>query len=63
LPEDSSQASRYAARVQYWRVEDSPGLEEGELSDVPPLGSPAARAQHQRTEDTPPAVTPELTPS
>jgi hypothetical protein len=59
LPEDPLQAGRYAAGVEYWRVEDSPGLEEGELSDVPPLGSPTARAQHQRTEDTPPAVTPE----
>ena len=59
VPEDSSQAGKYASGVQYWKLEESPDLEEGELSDVPPLGSPAARGQHQRTEDTLPAVKPE----
>jgi len=57
--EVASELSRYASGVQYWKVEESPDLEEGELSDVPPLGSPAARGQHQRTEDTLPAVKPE----
>jgi len=59
LPEDSSQAGKYASGVQYWKLEESPDLEEGELSDVPPLGSPAARGQHQRTEDKLLAVKPE----
>ncbi|CAO2211403.1 unnamed protein product [Urochloa humidicola] len=64
LPEDSSQAGRHAAGVQYWRVEDSPILEEGELSDAqgelsdaPPVSRPAAGTQQQLTEDMPPEVT------
>ncbi|CAL5001354.1 unnamed protein product [Urochloa decumbens] len=59
LPEDLSQAGRHAAGVQYWRVEDSPILEEGELSDASPVGRPAAGTQQQLTEDMPPEVTPE----
>ncbi|CAL5005439.1 unnamed protein product [Urochloa decumbens] len=54
LLEDSSHVGRHAAGVQYWRVEDSPILEEGELSDAPPVavGRPAAGTQ-QLTEDWP----------
>ncbi|XP_004973833.1 protein ENHANCED DOWNY MILDEW 2-like [Setaria italica] len=60
LLEDSSQAGGHTAGVQYWRVEDSPILEEGELSDAPTVDRPAAGMQHQLTEDTtPPEVTPE----
>jgi len=31
--EVASELSRYASGVQYWKVEESPDLEEGELSD------------------------------
>lgn len=58
LPGDSSQI--HASGVQYWRVEDSPLLEEGELSDVSPACRPAAGTQHPQTEDTLPAVTTEV---
>jgi hypothetical protein len=58
--EDSSQAGGHAAAVQYWKMEDSPILEEGELSDAPPADRTAAGTQHQMREDTtPPEVTPE----
>lgn len=56
---DSSQAGRHAAGVQYWMVEDSPLLEDGELIDSPPAGRPAAGMHHQRTEHTPAAAIPE----
>jgi ribosome modulation factor len=58
--EDSSQAGGHAAGVQYWKMEDSPILEEGEMSDAPPADRTAAGTQHQMREDTtPPEVTPE----
>ncbi|WVZ92293.1 hypothetical protein U9M48_038370 [Paspalum notatum var. saurae] len=59
LPEDPSKASRHAAGVQYWMMEDSPLVEVGELSDAPPVDRPAAGTLHQRMEDTLPVAMPE----
>ncbi|KAF8654535.1 hypothetical protein HU200_061727 [Digitaria exilis] len=58
LPEGSSQI--HAAGVQYWMMEDSPLLEEGELSNVSPECRPAAGTHHQQTEGTVPAVITEV---
>ncbi|KXG25665.1 hypothetical protein SORBI_3007G214900 [Sorghum bicolor] len=43
-----------AGRVQYWMMEDSPLLEDGELSDAPPVDRPAADTK----EHMPAAATP-----
>jgi len=58
LPGNASEAGRQAAGVHYWMMEDSPLLEDGELSDAPPAGRPAAGIHHQPTEHRPAAATP-----
>lgn len=52
------EAGRQATGVQYWMMEDSPFLEDGELSDAPLASMPAAGTHHQPTELTPAAATP-----
>jgi hypothetical protein len=58
LPGNASEAGRQAAGVHYWMMEDSPLLEDGELSDAPPVGRPAAGTHHQPMEHRPAAATP-----
>jgi hypothetical protein len=56
----SGVAGKQAAGVEYWMIQDSPVLEEGELSDAPAAaGRPAAGTRHKPTEHTPAAATPE----
>ncbi|TVU05243.1 hypothetical protein EJB05_48401 [Eragrostis curvula] len=57
---------RPSAGVKYWRLEDSPLVEEPAASflfreprDAPPVGRLAAAVQYQQMEDTPPTPTPE----